>query len=230
MTNQEKVCIIYWGLVRGFKHDIAFNSHKKYLYDYLANNGIDFDVYIVTNNIEYDEAIIHRIPNVKLLKIININDIHVSEYYKKSYNKINFTTEGWCDNFQNNLLKVYYNKQQLANCIPNDYKRYISMDIGQIINKLDGSLIYECRNITSSYETCYGFNPRILLGDYTCINTELNKFNFILNSYKRLEFFNPESFLIFYFKHHNIDIIQSNLVDVLRIRCDGTNQNGIPYS
>ena len=230
MTNQEKVCIIYWGLIRGFKHDIAFHSHKKYLYDYLENNGIDFHVYIVTNNLEYNAEIVSKIPNVKILKIININDIHFLEDYKKAYNNINFTTEGWCNNFQNNLLTAYYNKQQLANYIPNDYKRYISMDIGQIINKLDGSLIHEYKNITSSYESSYGFNPRILLGDYSCINTELNKFNFILNSYKILNFLNPESFLVFYFSHNNIDIIQSNLVDVLRIRSDGTNQNGIPYS
>jgi hypothetical protein len=230
MTNQNKVCIIYWGLIRGFKHDIAFHSHKKYLYDYLANNGIDFDVYIVTNNVEYDEEVVRKIPNVKILKVVNINEIHSSEYYKKAYNKINFTTEGWCDNFQKNLLSVYYNKQQLANCIPDDYKRYISMDIGQIINNLDSSLIHKYENITSSHETSYGFNPRILLGNYKCIFTELNKFNFILNSYKNLEFLNPESFLVFYFSAQHINIIQSALVDVLRIRSDGTNQNGVPYS
>jgi hypothetical protein len=230
MTNQNKVCIIYWGLIRGFKHNIAFQSHKHYLYDYLSNNGIDFDVYIVTNNLEYDEDVVCRIPNIKMLKIININDIYSLEDYTKIYNKIDFTTSGWCEKYHKNLLTVYYNKQQLYNCISSDYKRYISMDIGQIINKLDSSLINQYENITSSYETSNGLNPRILLGNYSCIKAELNKFNFILNNNNKLKFLNPESFLVFYFATQNINIISSNMVNVLRIRSDGTNENSIPYS
>lgn len=227
--NNSKVCIIYWGLIRGFKHDYAFNSHKKNLYDNLKDKNFDFDVYIVTNNLEYDEAIVNKIPNLKLLKIINIDEIKNCNEYKCAFKNIHFTTSGWSDYYQNNLLTVYYNKQQLANIIPNNYRRYISMDIGQIITKLDFNIIENDCNITSSFETSCGLNPRLLIGNYNCIERELNKFNFILNTKTKLSFINPETFLIYYFEKQNVNIIQSNLVEVLRIREDGTNQNGIKY-
>jgi hypothetical protein len=227
--NNSKVCIIYWGLIRGFKHDCAFNSHKKYLYDILKDKNIDFDIYLVTNNIEYNEEIVNKIPNLKLLNLINIEEIHNCGEYNTALKNINFTTQGWSDKFQNNLLTVYYNKQQLANIIPNNYRRYISMDIGQIINKLDFKLLLNNFNITSSFETSTGINPRFLIGNYSCISTELNKFNYILNTKNKLTFINPEYFIKYYFEKLNVNIIQSNLVEVLRIREDGTNQNGIKY-
>jgi hypothetical protein len=228
MENQ-KLCIIYWGLVRGFKYDCAFNSHKKYLYDILKYKNIDFDIYVVTNNLEYDEAIINKIPNLKLLKIINVDEIHNCAEYKTAYKNIHFTTNGWSDYFHNNLLTVYYNRQQLANIIPNNYRRYVSMDIGQIINKLDFRLIENNYNITSSFETSTGINPRFLIGDYNYVVNELNIFNNILNTHIKLTFLNPETFLMYYFKKQNVNIIKSNLVEVLRIREDGTNENGIKY-
>ena len=227
--NDSKVCIIYWGLIRGFKNNCAFNSHKKYLYDILKNKNIDFDIYLVTNNIEYNEEIVNKIPNLKLLNLINVEDIHNCGEYNTALKNINFTSQGWSDKFQNNLLTVYYNKQQLANIIPNNYRRYISMDIGQIINKLDFTLFLNNFNIISSFESSGGFNPRLLIGNYICISRELNKFNYILNTKKKIIFINPEDFLNNYFKIHNINIIESNLVEVLRIREDGTNQNGIKY-
>lgn len=228
--NNSKLCIIYWGLIRGFKHNCAFNSHKKYLYDILKDKNIDFDIYLVTNNIEYNEEIVNKIPNLKLLKLINIEEIHNCSEYNTALKNITFTSPGWSDYFQNNLLTVYYNKQQLANIIPNNYRRYISMDIGQIINKLDFSLFENDYNIVSSFQSSRGFNPRLLIGNYTCISIELNKFNYILNTKQKLIFINPENFLNNYFKIHNINIIESNLVEVLRIREDCTNENGIKYS
>jgi hypothetical protein len=226
--NSSKICIIYWGLIRGFKYDYTFNTHKKQLYKKLDDNNLDYDVYIVTNNIDYDDKNINKINNLKMLKIIPLENIYDLEEYKNVYNNIEFTGP-WSDYFQKNLITLYYNKQQLKCCIPNDYKRYISMDIGQIIDRFDISLINNTNNITSSFECSCGLNPRFLIGDYNCIYYELNKFNYILNSPKKLFFNNPEKFLEFYFKNNNINISLSDLVNVLRIRSDGTNQNGIKY-
>ena len=228
MDNQ-KICIIYWGLVRGFKYDCAFNSHKKYLYDCLKDKHINFDVYIVTNHLDYNEAIINKIPNVKLLKIIDIDEIQNCTEYKTAYDNIQFTTSGWSSYYHNNLLTLYYNRQQLANIIPNNYKRYISMDIGQIIDKLDYTLIENTYNIYSSFETSNGINPRFLIGNYNCIVEELNMFNYIFNTNVRFNFLNPESFIDYYFRNKNVSLRSSDLVHVLRIRTDGTNQNGVKY-
>lgn len=227
--NDQKICIIYWGLVRGFKYDCAFNSHQTYLYDRLKDKNIDFDVYVVTNNLDYNEAIIHKIPNLKLLKIVDIDEIQKSAEYNKAYNNIYFTTSGWSNYFHNNLLTLYYTRQYLANIIPNNYKRYISMDIGQIIDKLEYSLIEDKKNITSAFETSNAINPRILIGDYNCILEESNMFNYILNTNVTLKFLNPETFIDYYFRNKHISLTSSNLVNVLRIRKDGTNQNGIKY-
>ena len=229
MANENKICIIYWGLIRGFRFDYTFNSHKQYLYDNFKNNNIDFDVYLVTNNIEYNEINVDKIPNLKTLKIIDVDEIHNLEYYKNAYKNINFTTNGWSDYFHTNLLTVYCNKQQLINCIPGDYKKYISMDIGQIVNKFDISLVKSKHNFSSSFETSSVINPRILIGSYNCIYAEMNKFNEILTYNKTVHFLNPECFLVYYFKSKFVDIIQTDLVEVLRIRGDGTNQNGIGF-
>jgi hypothetical protein len=227
--NDQKICIIYWGLVRGFKYECAFNSHKKYLYDRLKDKNIDFDVYVVTNFLDYNEAAINKIPNVKLLKIIDINEILNCADYKTAYNNIQFTTIGWSNYFHNNLLTLYYTRQYLANIIPDNYKRYISMDIGQIIDKLEYPIIEDKTNITSAFETSNGINPRILIGNYNCILEESNIFNYILNTNIKLIFLNPETFIADYFRNKHISLTSSNLVNVLRIRTDGTNQNGIKY-
>lgn len=195
----------------------------------LKDQNVDFDVYLVTNNLEYNQEIVNKIPNLKLLKLINIDEIHNCNEYKISFKNINFTTAGWSDKLQNNLLNVYYNKQQFANIIPNNYKRYISMDIGQIINKFDFKLIESNCNIVSSFECSNGLNPRCLIGNYNCIKVELNIFNYILNVNSILTFLNPETFLVSYFIENNINIFKSNKVEVLRIREDGTNENGIKY-
>ena len=228
MAN-KKICIIYWGLIRGFKLDFVFNSHKKYLYDNLISKNIDFDIFVVTNNVDYDETNINKIPNLKLLKIINVDEIHNLDEYKKAYKNICFTTPGWCDYFHKNLLIVYYNKQQLASIIPNNYYKYISMDIGNLINNFDLSLIDTELNFSSSHEISCGINPRFLIGDYNCIFAELNKFNTILNYDIPLAILNPESFLTTYFGNKQIVIKNTHLIEVLRVRADGTNQNGIKY-
>ena len=88
MANENKICIIYWGLIRGFRFDYTFNSHKQYLYDNFKNNNIDFDVYLVTNNIEYNEINVDKIPNLKTLKIIDVDEIHNLEDYKNAYKNI----------------------------------------------------------------------------------------------------------------------------------------------
>ena len=42
-----KCCIIYWGLVRGFRYDWVYDTHRTKIYNYLDENNIDYDIYIV---------------------------------------------------------------------------------------------------------------------------------------------------------------------------------------
>ena len=69
-----KIAIIYRGNIRGFKYDECFKTHEK-LYNVLKNNNIDFDTYLCTNNIEYDETSINKIENLKSKYILDINNI-----------------------------------------------------------------------------------------------------------------------------------------------------------
>lgn len=218
--NIDKVCIIYWGLIRGFKYDYTFNTHKEKIYDKLKEKNIEFDIYMVTNNIDYDDTNIKKIPNLKLLKIINISEIHNSEEYKKVYNNIKFTTPGWNDYFQTNLITLFNNKQQILEIIPKDYKKYLSMDIAHIVKEFDINLFNINNNFTSSFESSLGFNPRVLLGDYKSIEIEYSRFNYILNSSK-ISVHNPEILLKNIFTENNIIIKTTPLIKIIRIRSNG---------
>ena len=227
----DKICIIYWGLIRGFKYDSVFNTHKKYIYDSLKQNDIEFDVYIITCNSEFDKKNIEKIPEIKLLKILDISDIHNSEKYINCYKNIKYETNGWNDTFQKNIITLYFSKQEMLKFIPKNYKKYISLDIAHVIVKFD---IINCLSnndnddtiITSSYETSNGINPRLTIGSYKCLECEYNIFNFILNS-SLITIHNPEIFLYKYYLMNNIKVIQNDMIKILRIRSNGLNENGI---
>ena len=215
----NKLCIIYWGLVRGFKYEKTYLSHKKNIYDKLENQGIDFDVYIVTNDKDYDDIYIKKIPNIKIIEILKISDIKEDEKYRNSFSKIQYKTPGWCDYYQENITLVNYNKNHIFNLISRDYKKYLCMDIAHVIDKLDINF-FDTDNLVPKKNSCLGYNPRFLLCNYNTLKIELTKLEFILNN-KNLKFHNPESFLKFLFQKNKIIITQTNNIIINRIRTDG---------
>jgi dTDP-4-amino-4,6-dideoxygalactose transaminase len=84
-----KIAIIYRGNIRGFKYDECFKTHEK-LYNVLKNNNIDFDTYLCTNNIEYDETSINKIENLKSKYILDINNVRSDNKYKQAFSNIKF--------------------------------------------------------------------------------------------------------------------------------------------
>lgn len=225
-----KIAIVYTGLVRGFKYEYTYGTHKKF-YDELQNNNIDFDVYFVTNDLDYDETYVTKIPNLKLLKVININEIENNDSYKKVCDNINFTTQGWSDYFHNNFIKCMYNKNKTLEYVDKNYDRYICMEISHVLEKFDIiELLKNNINYSSDFETSCGFNDRIFIAkDYNSFQLFQNWFDYLLNLKKKQIEINPETFWKKMAIENNLNVNLSSQIKILRIRTNGCNQNNIPY-
>jgi len=217
--NKNKLCIIYWGLIRGFKYEKTYLTHKKNIYDKLNNQKINFDVYIITNEKDYDDIYINKIPNVVILKILKISNIRKNEKYIKSLKNIQYTTPGWNDIFQENISLVNYNKNFIFKLIPSNYKKYLAMDISHNIEKLDIKF-FNNNNCVPKKHNCNGYNPRFLISNYDTLKIELTKLEYIINN-KNLIFHNPEMFLKYLFDKNNIKIIETDDIIINRIRTNG---------
>lgn len=211
-----KIAIIYRGNIRGFKYDECFKTHEK-LYNVLKNNNIDFDTYLCTNNIEYDETSINKIENLKSKYILDINNVRSDNKYKQAFSNIKFTGP-WSEVFQDNIITYWYNNNYLFHKIREKYDKYIIMDIAHIIEMFDISLLFTNNNYCSIYESNTGYNTRILIANYELFESIMTQFNYILNN--KLSYRNPEAFNLNFLSNHNI--IKTNKVKIFRIRTDKT--------
>jgi hypothetical protein len=211
-----KIAIIYRGNIRGFKYDECFKTHEK-LYNVLKNNNIDFDTYLCTNNIEYDETSINKIENLKSKYILDINNVRSDNKYKQAFSNIKFTGP-WSEKFQDNIITYWYNNNYLFHKIREKYDKYIIMDIAHIIEMFDISLLFTNNNYCSIYESNTGYNTRILIANYELFESIMTQFNYILNN--KLSYRNPEAFNLNFLSNHNI--IKTNKVKIFRIRTDKT--------
>jgi len=211
-----KIAIIYRGNIRGFKYDECFKTHEK-LYNVLKNNNIDFDTYLCTNNIEYDETSINKIENLKSKYILDINNVRSDNKYKQAFSNIKFTGP-WSEKFQDNIITYWYNNNYLFHKIREKYDKYIIMDIAHIIEMFDISLLFTNNNYCSIYESNTGYNTRILIANYELFESIMTQFNYILNN--KLSYGNPEAFNLNFLSNHNI--IKTNKVKIFRIRTDKT--------
>jgi hypothetical protein len=234
-----KVCILYWGLVRGFKYDTCFNSHKELIYKQLKNLNIDFDIYISTNDLDYDDTNIKEIPNLKYTLINLCQTIHTDHDYINIFNTLQLPFY-FPITSKHNLLTCYFNRNEILKHIPNNYDIYISIDIGQIINEINIEEIIKLNfkeNIlyTSNLGSCNGINPRISISNYTSFqiynsiyeflkNTSiLNNTKFIHQSQLQVDpnaNFHPEQGLLYYLNFKQILTRQINIT-LSRIRTNG---------
>jgi len=212
-----KIAIIYRGNIRGFKYNECYKTHEK-MYNDLKQNNIDFDIHLCTNNDEYDDNNVNKIINLKSKYILDKNSIKKDEDYKKAYSNINFTTQGWSDNFQHNIITYWYNNNYLFDKIKDTYDKYILLDIAHIIDEFDINLLYDNNNYASIFESFTGCNTRILIADYELYKMIMTQFKYILNN--ELKMVNPESFNQNFLTKHNI--VKTNKLKIFRIRTDKT--------
>lgn len=212
-----KIAIIYRGNIRGFKYNECFKTHEK-LYNDLKQNHIDFDIHLCTNDDEYDDNNVNKIINLKSKYILDKNNIKKDEGYKKAYSNIHFTSRGWSERFQHNIITYWYNNNYLFDKIKDTYDKYILLDIASIIDKFDINLLYDNNNYASTFESHTGCNTRVMIADYELYKMVMTQFKYILNN--KLKFVNPESFNQNFLTKHNI--LKTNTLKIFRIRTDKT--------
>lgn len=212
-----KIAIIYRGNIRGFKYNECYKTHEK-LYNDLKQNNIDFDIHLCTNNYEYDDNNVNKIINLKSKYILDKNSIKKDKDYKRAYSNIHFTSDGWNEKYQDNIITYWYNNNYLFENIKETYDRYILLDIAHIIDKFDISLLYNNNNYASIFESSTGCNTRILISDYELYKEIMTQFRYILNN--KLKFVNPEGFNEKFLTKHNI--LKTNKLKIFRIRTDKT--------
>ena len=212
-----KVAIIYRGNIRGFKYEECFKTHEK-LYNDLLNNNIHFDTYLCTNNVEYDEDSINKIKNLKGKYVLNIDHVRSDSKYIKAFSNIKFTSRGWNNTVQSNIITYWYNNNYLYEKIIDKYDKYIIMDIAHIINRLDVSLLMKNDNYCSIYESHTGYNTRVLIANYDLFSSIMTQFNYIVDN--KLCYINTENFNFNFLSKHNIK--KTDKLKIYRIRFDGT--------
>lgn len=215
----KNCCLIYWGLIRGFKYDYVYESHKKKIYNYLEKNDINYDIYIVTNETDYDDTQIKKLDNVKNIIILNTRDINKSELYNNMLKNFNFHSH-FIDESKVFLAYCYYNRKYIMNIIPDNYDFYISLDIQHYIENFEFlDLLNKDNAVLSNYHKQLGVNPRVFISNYkfTKIYNNISDYA-LLGNYHH----NPESLLHSYLKLNNIPIVETDKILIHRVRTNGT--------
>jgi len=221
-----RIAILYRGLMRGYALDFVFNNHKKMIYDILEKNNIQFDIYFVTNDKDFDKNVVKNIPNLKYFELIKSNDILNSNEYKKVKNNILFYTGEWQEKHQINASSYWYNNRILWNNVKEKYDKYLSIDIGHYFYQLDIELLKDNINYAPKYESWRGINNRLLIGNYNSTKLIFSTFDYILNSDNKIETYNPETFLKEFFSKNNIKCEKTDKILMERVRFNGKDARG----
>lgn len=177
-----KALICYWGLVRGFKYEQTLHSHKKYIWDVLLQQGINYEVMLHTYNKEFD----FQVFNISNLKYIVIEDDAVigqrlMPRIRNIHMPVYFT-----DDHKTGLFKCWHSQHHLADklaSIQDDYDIVITLDIAQYfvsglpdnLRSLDMSKVY-----LTNFERFNGYNPRFCMSSAKNVIFYLNKIDYVL--------------------------------------------------
>jgi hypothetical protein len=177
-----KALICYWGLIRGFKYKGTFESHKKYIWNVLKEQDIEFDVMLHTYNKEFDFQVFN-IENLKYFVIEDdniiterilpkIRNVHMPKYFHEQHRR--------------GLFKCWYSQQHLHNHIlpiKHEYDIIITLDIAQyIVSPIPNNIKFLDMSYTylTNFETFDGYNPRFCMSNVDNVLFYLNKFNYVL--------------------------------------------------
>ncbi len=177
-----KLALCYFGLIRGFKFQHVYESHKKYIYDVLQEQNIEFNVFISTYDKDYDANNIEKIPNVK--KINKTSDEKITEQLKPIAEKFK-CPKYYTEELRLNLLKCWYSQKDLYKMLleaNENYDYIIVMDIGQLIlNELDSIKSLDQNYIyVPNFAHHNGYCGRMLIGNMKNMLFFLKKYDYIL--------------------------------------------------
>ena len=219
----RRFCIIYNGLIRGFKYDDVIQTHRDKLWSPLEKAGIEYDIFLVTNNAEYDAEAVKKIPNLKKVLILDVAEIKASDMFRRVSQALSFGC-GKCSQpspFQNYIVSIL-NKTRIMQQIGDTYSRYLSMDIAQTIDRLEPSILSSLAGIYSPGWGCnLGHNDRLLIGDYKTAYMYNHIADYILKR-EKITSHNPECLVAEMFKASGIQVQQPESLRVTRVRGDGS--------
>lgn len=207
-----KVALCYFGLIRGFKFQEVYETHKIHIYDILQRDNIVFDVYSSTYDKDYDSTNVDKIPN--LVKINKQSDQEISLKINEFSNNFK-CPDYYTEELKINLLKCWTSQQDLHDMILNSKTKYdliIVMDIGQkILSNLDNLNNLNKNNIyVANFAHHGGYNGRLLIGNHENMMYFLNKYNYLMERIsidkKEIIDIHPETFYKFYLRTANLDI------------------------
>jgi len=228
----RRFCIIYNGLVRGFKYEDVIQSHRKMVWSPLEAAGVEYDIFFVTNDIEYDDEAVQKIPRLKKKLVLDVEKQKSSEMFIKLSKllRLRHRVTGllWQEDprgvksveFHNYIVSIL-NKAEIIQHIPKGYDRYLSMDIAQSIDELEPSILLSSEGTYSPGWGCYlGHNDRLLIGGYTTTYMYNNIVDYIVGRNK-IPAFNPECLVREMFEGAGIKVRQPSNLRVTRVRANG---------
>ncbi len=180
-----RIGILYHGLIRGFKYQNVFDSHKKFIWDEIRNQGHSFSCFVSTYNKEFDD-IIYKIEN---LESVIIKDDLVIQSELTDIAKTFICPSNFSDDLKMNILKSWKSQEYLSQYISTSkFDLLILLPIAQLINtpldtldNLDTDTYY-----TPNFAEHTGLNDRFLICNNSNMLFILNKLNYILNQSPRM--------------------------------------------
>lgn len=202
-----KALICYWGLVRGFKFQKTFDSHKQHIWDVLKEQNIDFDVMIHTYNKQFDFQVFN-IHNTRYCVIED--DAIVSQRIIPKIRNV-YTPTYFTEEHRLGLFKCWHSQQHLHDQIlkiKHEYDFIITLDIAQYfatsipknIKDLDFENMY-----VSNFESFNGYNPRFCMSNVDNILFYLSKFNYVLADEENI----PDNMIDPDYQHRYIEFMTS---------------------
>lgn len=177
-----KALICYWGLVRGFKFQKTFESHKQHIWDVLKEQNINFDVMIHTYNKDFDFQTFN-IENTRYIVIED--DVIVSQRIIPKIRNVHLPTY-FTEEHRLGLFKCWHSQQHLHDQIlkiKHEYDFVITLDIAQYFGTSIPKNIKDLNldnMYVSEFESFKGYNPRFCMSNVDNILFYLSKFNYVL--------------------------------------------------
>jgi hypothetical protein len=218
--KKKKVAILFWGITRSLKY--TYPSIAKSILNVLERNGISFDIFVHTyqvqyyNNIRAEEHTTnmdntqHKYLPYKAIMIDSDTDTRKYLDFPKYHSKKDFFKNDY--NTINNAILAFYSKKQVLKMMEKnknnyDHVMFVRPDCFyyERLPLSNFSFVKKKQIVVPNFHLTDGMNDRFAICSVTDAFIYGNAFDELL-VYSKKEFIHPEIFLIYHLTKHDCKV------------------------